>query len=95
MTETTISEPRTRVMWSTGERAEWPSLFEPSGQSAAEFCRHNDLSPATLSFWLRQQQSGTFDFPKDPAAVSRMSPAQLEVLLKGVQFTRANGGYRR
>jgi hypothetical protein len=24
-----------------------------------------------------------------------MSPAQLEVLLKGVQFTRANGGYRR
>ncbi len=56
MTETTNSKPRTRVMWSAAERAEWRSLFEQSGQTAAEFCRHNDLSPATLSFWLRQQQ---------------------------------------
>src|ERR1700680_2788456 len=37
---------------------------------------------------------GTYDFPKNEMAVSRMSPAQLDVLLKGVDF-RPNGGYRR
>jgi len=56
MTETVVMKPRTRVMWTAAERAEWLALYERSGQSAAEFCRQNDLSPATLYFWLRQQQ---------------------------------------
>jgi transposase len=38
---------------------------------------------------------GTFDFPKNPNAVAQMSIAQLQVLLRGVEFTRPNGGYRR
>jgi transposase-like protein len=55
MTENVMMKPRTRMMWTAAERAEWLALFERSGQSVAEFCRHNDLSPATLYFWLRQQ----------------------------------------
>jgi len=55
MTET-LMKPRTRVMWSAAERSQWLSLFDKSGQTAAEFCRDNDLSPATLSVW--RQQSG-------------------------------------
>lgn len=56
MSENVMMKPRTRVMWTAAERAEWLALYERSGQSAAEFCRQNDLSPATLYFWLRQQQ---------------------------------------
>jgi hypothetical protein len=55
MTENVMMKPRTRVMWSAAERAEWLVLYERSGQGVAEFCRHNDLSPATLYLWLRQQ----------------------------------------
>jgi hypothetical protein len=50
----TPSHPRQRVNWSAAEKAEWLALFEASGQSAAEFCRDNDLSPATLSLWRQQ-----------------------------------------
>ena len=56
MTENVMMKPRIRVMWTEAERAEWLALFERSGKNAAEFCRQNDLSPATLHFWLRQQQ---------------------------------------
>jgi len=38
---------RTRVNWTPAERAQWLSLFEKSGQSVSEFCRANDLPPAT------------------------------------------------
>jgi transposase-like protein len=55
MAENLAPKSRTRVSWTAAERAEWLRLFEQSGQSAAEFCRNNDLSPATLSFWVRQQ----------------------------------------
>jgi transposase-like protein len=54
MTETAIPKARTRVNWTAAERTEWLALFEKSGQTAAEFCRDNDLSPATLSFWRQQ-----------------------------------------
>ena len=59
MTENVTVKPRTRVMWSAAERAEWFALFERSGHTAAEFCRQNDLSPATLPFWLRRQQGAS------------------------------------
>jgi len=38
---------------------------------------------------------GRFDFPQTSGAVAQMSTAQLQVLLRGVEFTRPNGGYRR
>ena len=53
MTET-AGEKRTRITWSPEERAEWLWLFEQSGKTAAEFCRSNGLSPATLSLWRSQ-----------------------------------------
>jgi len=34
------------------------ALFEKSGQSVSEFCRLNDLPPATLSLWRSQQHRG-------------------------------------
>jgi transposase-like protein len=52
------TKPRTRVNWTPAERSEWLALFEKSGQSVSEFCRANDLPPATLSLW-RQGQAGT------------------------------------
>ncbi len=57
MTKTLTMKPRTRVTWTAAERAEWLALFEKSGRRAAQFCRDNGLSPATLSLWLRQQQT--------------------------------------
>ena len=56
MAENSSAKPRARVNWTAAERAEWLTLFAKSGCTAAEFCRDNDLSRATLSFWLRQQQ---------------------------------------
>jgi transposase-like protein len=53
------AKPRTRVNWTPAERAEWLAMYEKSGQSVSEFCRANDLPPATLSLWRSQQQSGT------------------------------------
>ena len=52
------TKPRTRVNWTPAERAEWLAMYEKSGQSVSEFCRANDLPPATLSLW-RQSQAGT------------------------------------
>lgn len=52
-----MKPPRARVTWTPEERAEWLAMFEMSGQTAAEFCRDNDLSPATLSWWLRKPQA--------------------------------------
>lgn len=65
--------PRSRVNWTAAERAEWLALFEKGGQTAAEFCRDNDLSPATLSFWLRQQAAP--ESHDEPALVEVPMPA--------------------
>lgn len=61
MTET-VGAKRSRITWSPEERAEWLWLFEQSGKSSAEFCRDNDLSPATLSLW-RSQMPEVIDEP--------------------------------
>ena len=55
---TAATKRRTRVNWTAAERAEWLALHDKSGQSVSEFCRANDLPPATLSLW-RQNQTGT------------------------------------
>jgi transposase len=41
------------------------------------------------AFWVagKRLARGVYDFPKNGAAVACMSMAQLEVLVKGVQFT--------
>jgi hypothetical protein len=57
-----VGAKRPRLNWSPEERAEWLWLFEQSGKSAAEFCRDNDLSPATLSLW-RSQMPEPIDEP--------------------------------
>jgi transposase-like protein len=59
MTESVPTKPRTRVNWSAAEKTEWLRLFAKSGQSAAEFCRNNDLSPNTFSLWRQQQAAET------------------------------------
>jgi transposase len=49
-------------------------------------------------FWVagKMLPRGTYDFPKNGAAVARMSMAQLEALVKGVEFTRVSKPrYRR
>jgi transposase-like protein len=53
---TAATKPRTRVNWTPAERSEWLALFEKSGQNVTEFCRTNDLPPATLSLWRSQQK---------------------------------------
>ena len=55
---------RTRVMWSAEERTEWLRLFEQSGQTAADFCRDNDLPQATLSCWVRAAQEPPAEEPR-------------------------------
>jgi transposase-like protein len=60
-------KPRGRVKWTAAERAEWLDLYKQSGQSVSEFCRANDLPPATLSLW-RQQQAGA----REPAPEGRL-----------------------
>jgi hypothetical protein len=50
------AKPRSRVNWTAAERAEWLTMFDRSGQSVSEFCRTNDLPPATLSLWRSQQK---------------------------------------
>jgi len=58
------AKPRTRVNWSAAEKAEWLALYEKSGRSVSEFCRTNDLPPATLSAW-RSQQKADVGSPRD------------------------------
>lgn len=50
------AKPRRRVNWTAAERAEWLAMLEKSGQSVSEFCRTNDLPPATLSLWRSQKK---------------------------------------
>lgn len=52
------AKPRTRVNWTAAEKVDWLALYEKSGQSVGEFCRTNDLPPATLSAWRSQQKAG-------------------------------------
>jgi transposase-like protein len=63
----TTTKPRGRINWTAAERAEWLELYKQSGQSVSEFCRANDLPPATLSLW-RQQQGGA----REPAPEGRL-----------------------
>jgi len=48
-------------------------------------------------FWVagKSLPRGRYDFPQDAAAAAQLNMAQLEVLVKGVQFTPASRGYRR
>lgn len=80
-----LTKPRTRVMWSAEERAEWLTLFEASGQTAADFCRDNDLPQATLSYWVRQSQepqaceSTVVEIPRELLAATPMARAEVPV----------------
>ena len=80
-----LTKPRTRVMWSAEERAEWLKLFEASGQTAADFCRDNDLPQATLSYWVRQSQeppsseATVVEIPRELLAAVPMERAAMPV----------------
>jgi hypothetical protein len=69
------TKPRTRVNWTPAERSEWLALFDKSGQSVSEFCRANDLPPATSSLW-RQSQAGS-SAAADGGELVEISPAAL------------------
>jgi len=96
MRDSLLTKPRTRVSWSAEERAEWLHLFEQSGQTAADFCRDNDLSPATLSFWRQQviegpsTQSRLVEIPRETvsnaAAAPSSPPAVMVQLPSGLRF---------
>jgi transposase-like protein len=72
------AKPRTRVNWTAAEKADWLALYEESGQSVSEFCRTNDLPPATLSAW-RSQQKGDAGSPigDESGALIEVSAAAL------------------
>ena len=96
-----ISKARPRVTWSAADRAEWLRLFHESGQSAADFCRENGLSPATLSIWRQQlPEAGTIgeslvELPR--AALSptplpeRSTPTCSVTLPSGLRFDVSEG----
>jgi transposase-like protein len=60
----TTTKPRGRVNWTAPERTEWLDLYKQSGQSVSEFCRANDLPPATLSLWRRRQAGASEPAPE-------------------------------
>lgn len=99
MNATVISKPRaTRVTWSTQERAEWLRLFQQSGQTAAEFCRDNGLSPATLSVWRQQlpdvSETSLVELPREALELSEPSPSTAVVsvtLPSGLRFDVPSG----
>ena len=74
----TTTKPRDRVKWTSAERAEWLELYKQSGQSVSEFCRANDLPPATLSLW-RQRQAGASE-PASEGKLVELSGAALNTL---------------
>jgi hypothetical protein len=96
---TVISKPRaTRVTWSAQERAEWLRLFQQSGQTAAEFCRDNGLSPATLSVWRQQlpeaSEGSLVEIPQGASGVSVPTPGTRVVavtLPSGLRFDIPSG----
>jgi transposase-like protein len=89
------------VTWSAAERAEWLRLFYESGQTAADFCRDNELSPATLSIWRQQlPQAGTIgeslvEVPRQalqPTPPNQESVAACSVTLpSGLRFDVSEG----
>ena len=77
---------------------------DPHGKQLFCFCnrarnRIKLLWHDGTGFWVagKMMPKGGYDFPANGAAVARMSMAQLEVLVKGVQFTRVakSPRYRR
>jgi hypothetical protein len=56
MTDSTPKTARTRVQWTAVEKSEWVALFRKSGLTQGQFCRENDLAPATLAVWLKPPQ---------------------------------------
>jgi len=95
MHATSFTKPRARVSWSADERAEWLRLFNESGQTAADFARDNDLSPATLSFW-RQQLIATpasdaclVEVPRETVSAATPAPSTAVVTVQlpsGLRF---------
>jgi transposase-like protein len=89
----TTTKPRGRVNWTAAERAEWLELDKHSGQSVSEFCRANDLPPATLSLW-RQRQAGASE-PAPEGRLVEMSGAVLNTsppaAAAGVSLQLRNG----
>ena len=80
LTEATqpAAKPRTRVNWTAAEKADWLALYEKSGQSVSEFCRTNDLPPATLSAWRSQQKTGvTVGADDEPSTLVEIPAASL------------------
>ena len=98
MNTAVISKPRARVTWSAQERAEWLRLFQQSGQTAAEFCRDNGLSPATLSVWRQQLpeagDSSLVEIPRDALEAPSSSPSASVVSVRlpsGLRFDVPSG----
>jgi transposase-like protein len=95
-----LSAPkRARVTWSAEERVDWVRMFEKSGKSVSDFCRENDLPPATLSLWRSQlrgpdtsvEESALVEVPLPPVSVPTTSPALRAKLPGGIELEVACG----
>ena len=94
-----LTQKRQRVTWSADERVDWVRLFEKSGKSVSDFCRENDLPPATLSLWRSQlrgpetsvEESALVEVPLPPVDAPPRSPALRAKLPGGIELEVACG----
>lgn len=95
MQATSMMKSRARVSWSAEERAEWLRLFTESGQTAGDFARDNDLSPATLSFWRQQLLAAPagepclVEVPRETVSAATSAPSTAAVTVQlpsGLRF---------
>ena len=77
MTDSTSKPARKRVQWSAAERSEWVQLFRQSGLSQGQFCRENDVAPATLALWLKPAQEPKIAEESQIVEVPRQLVAEL------------------
>jgi transposase len=67
-------------------------VFCNASRNRAKFLWYHDGGFYVAS---KRMDRGTLDWPRTDAGAAQMNMRQLEALLKGVEFTRPNGGVRK
>jgi transposase-like protein len=76
------------------EKSEWVELFRRSGRSVGQFCRENQLPPATLALWLRQPTTVEAGEEADLVEVARQVVAELVSAPASMVSVQLSGGAR-